>query len=341
MGSNGGGSSTNSISIPRASPPRISTAETMPYRTAGQSRKLAPKRGLDGSLLPDGGNGSGADADGPLMMSSSKRSRTFPAILQTQQSPARNLQAVDPRMTVADVQQQQQQQALASQRSPMVMQMPISSAYPHHQQQQLYYQRQAEYPRHIHHHYPMDAGVPGSARSVAAVAGGVQPLSSTQSQMSNGVGGSAAGLPISAQGPLSSGTPSGANMAMPSIRETMDGPGGGHNSPAILGTREELEWLQFNLRREELEFRKTVFVHEQDLESKRMRIEESRLEVQKREMDVEAKRIEMQTKQVELQMDSLRSLSSMLSQMVTQMSSLVASKSSSKSRRRDSADSNE
>ncbi|KAJ2335753.1 hypothetical protein GGH91_005410 [Coemansia sp. RSA 2671] len=108
-----------------------------------------------------------------------------------------------------------------------------------------------------------------------------------------------------------------------------------------MGTREELEWLQFNLRREELEFRKTVFVHEQDLENKRMRIEENRLEVQKKEMDVEAKRIDMQTKQMELQMDSLRSLSGMLSQMVTQMGSLITSKSDSgsKGRRRDSVDS--
>ncbi|KAJ2476817.1 hypothetical protein IWW47_006280 [Coemansia sp. RSA 2052] len=128
---------------------------------------------------------------------------------------------------------------------------------------------------------------------------------------------------------------------MPSIRETLDAPGAGQCSAAVLGTREELEWLQFNLRREELEFRKTVFVHEQDLETKRMRIEESRLEVQKREMDVEAKRIEMQTKQMDLQMNSLHSLTSMLSQMVAQMSSLITAKSgsASKSRRRDSADS--
>ncbi|KAJ2079883.1 hypothetical protein GGI16_007696, partial [Coemansia sp. S142-1] len=347
MGSNAGGSSANLLSIPRASPPRISAAESLPYRPAGQSRKLAPKRGPDGSLLPDGSNG-GADADGPLMLSSSKRSRTFPAMFQTQHNPANHMQAVDPRLTAADIQQQQQlQQTLASQRSPMAMQMQISSAYPPHQHQQMYYQRQPEYPRHMHHQYPMDAasaavvgGAPNSARSSAAV-GGQQPLSSTQLQMGNGNGvGAAASLPISGQAPLSSSTPSGPNMAMPSIRESQqDAASAGQHSAAVLGTREELEWLQFNLRREELEFRKTVFVHEQDLENKRIRIEENRLEVQKREMDVEAKRIEMQTKQTELQMDSLRSLSGMLSQMVTQMSSLITSKSGSKSRRRDSVDS--
>ncbi|KAJ2736081.1 hypothetical protein IW152_001026 [Coemansia sp. BCRC 34962] len=260
LGGNAEGGSASLLSIPRASPPRISAAESLPYRAAGQSRKLAPKRGLDGSLLPDGGNGAAAttaDADGPLMMSSGKRSRT--------------------------------------------------------------------------------------ARS-SGVAGGQQQqlLAPAQSQMGNGVSGSAAGPPpVSAQAPLSSSTPQGPNMAMSSIRESQDAQSAGQHSAAILGTREELEWLQFNLRREELEFRKTVFVHEQDLENKRMQIEENRLEVQKKEMDVEAKRIDMQTKQMELQMDSLRSLSGMLSQMVTQMSSLIASKSDSgsKGRRRDSVDS--
>ncbi|KAJ2459158.1 hypothetical protein GGF42_001645 [Coemansia sp. RSA 2424] len=351
-----GGSSANLLSIPRVSPPRLSAAESLPYQPAGHLSKIAPKRGLDGSLLPGSG---GADADGPLMMSSSKRSRTFPSMPKTRHSPAHHLQPTDSRVAAADI-QQLQQQALASQRSPMAMQMQVSPAYPQHhqnhhlgqnhsqqqqqQQQQIYYQRMPDHPRHVQYHYPMDAAAvagatPNSARSVAA--GNLQPLAPTQSPMGNGVGGSAAGPPISAQPPLSSSTPLAANTSMPSIRETLDVPGAGQYSAAVLGTREELEWLQFNLRREELEFRKTVFVHEQDLETKRMRIEESRLEVQKREMDVEAKRIEMQTKQMDLQMNSLHSLTSMLSQMVTQMSSLITAKSgsASKSRRRDSADS--
>ncbi|KAJ2493489.1 hypothetical protein IWW37_000578 [Coemansia sp. RSA 2050] len=355
LGGNAEGGSASLLSIPRASPPRISAAESLPYRAAGQSRKLAPKRGLDGSLLPDGGNGAAAttaDADGPLMMSSGKRSRTFPAMLQTRHSPARHVQPVDPRLTAADTQQQLYQSLALQQRSPMTMQMQIPPTYlQQQQQQQLFYQRPPEYPRNLPHHYPMDAaaaamaacGTPNSARS-SGVAGGQQQqlLAPAQSQMGNGVSGSAAGPPpVSAQAPLSSSTPQGPNMAMSSIRESQDAQSAGQHSAAILGTREELEWLQFNLRREELEFRKTVFVHEQDLENKRMQIEENRLEVQKKEMDVEAKRIDMQTKQMELQMDSLRSLSGMLSQMVTQMSSLIASKSDSgsKGRRRDSVDS--
>ncbi|KAJ2413812.1 hypothetical protein H4218_000621 [Coemansia sp. IMI 209128] len=349
LGSNAEGGSANVLSIPRASPPRISAAESLPYRAAGQSRKLAPKRGLDGSLLPDGGNGAttATDADGPVMMSSGKRSRTFPAMLQTRHSPARHVQPADPRQTAADTQQHLHQSLASQQRSPMAMQMQIPPAYLH--QQPLYYQRPPEHPRNIPYHYPMDAavaaaaacGTPNSARSTGAAGGQQQLLAPTQPQMGNGIGGAAAGPPVAAQAPLSSSTPQGANMAMPSIRETQDAPGAAQHSAAIMGTREELEWLQFNLRREELEFRKTVFVHEQDLENKRMRIEENRLEVQKKEMDVEAKRIDMQTKQMELQMDSLRSLSGMLSQMVTQMGSLITSKSDSgsKGRRRDSVDS--
>ncbi|KAJ2747558.1 hypothetical protein GGI20_000383 [Coemansia sp. BCRC 34301] len=343
------GSNADLLSIPRASPPRLTAAESLPYQPASHSRKIAPKRGPDGSLLPD--SSGGTDADGPLMMSSSKRSRTFPAMLQTRHSPGHLLQPADPRATAVDM-QQLQQQTMAPHRSPMAMQMQVSSAYSQHhhhhlsqqQQQQLYYQRMPDHPRHIQHHYPTDAAAvagtaPNSARSFAA--GSLQPLASTQSPMGNGIGGSATGPPVSMQPPLSSSTPSAANVAMPSIRETLDAPGTGQHSAAVLGTREELEWLQFNLRREELEFRKTVFVHEKDLESKRMRIEETRLDVQKREMEVEAKRIEMQTKQMDLHMDSLRSLTSMLGQMVGQMSTLVAAKSGSgsKSRRRDSADS--
>ncbi|KAJ2788078.1 hypothetical protein GGI15_000099, partial [Coemansia interrupta] len=49
------------VSIPRASPPRIANTESLPYRLMGQARKIAPKRGADGSVEH-------GDGDGPTMM---------------------------------------------------------------------------------------------------------------------------------------------------------------------------------------------------------------------------------------------------------------------------------
>ncbi|KAJ1937269.1 hypothetical protein EC988_007941, partial [Linderina pennispora] len=73
---------STSLSVPRASPPRIASAESMPH---GQQlvRKIAPKRGLD-------------DDDTPTMLGG-KRSRTFPTMaLVNGRSPAQFLPAKAP-----------------------------------------------------------------------------------------------------------------------------------------------------------------------------------------------------------------------------------------------------
>ncbi|KAJ1845750.1 hypothetical protein LPJ70_002364, partial [Coemansia sp. RSA 2708] len=97
----------------------------------------------------------------------------------------------------------------------------------------------------------------------------------------------------------------------------------GAGEDIVQGTREDLEWLQLNLRREELEFRKTMFEHDQELEGKRVRLEEHRLENQRREMDLESKRLDVQRRQLDMQIESLQSLTSMLGQMVSQMGSML------------------
>ncbi|KAJ2563601.1 hypothetical protein GGH12_002465 [Coemansia sp. RSA 1822] len=192
------------VSVPRStSPPRIAMAESLPV-SYKQARKIAPKRGTEVSA--------DTEADGPVMMSNNKRSRTLPSILQNRRSPGRQL---------TPLQQQHRQRA-----------QPSMSAHP----------------RHL-------------------------------------------ALP---------------NTTLPDTTQ---------------GTREELDWLQFNLRREELEFRKLMFVHDQELETKRVKLEEQRLENQRRETELESKRLDVQRMQLDTQIESLKSVTSMLGQMVSQMGS--------------------
>ncbi|KAJ2481822.1 hypothetical protein EV174_003383 [Coemansia sp. RSA 2320] len=348
----GGGSDASVLSVPRTSPPRISAAESLPYRTAsGQTRKLAPKRGADGTAMADGG--AGADADAPPMMNSSKRSRTFPASLHARHSPTRHLQLANSHISAAaaaEIQQQHPQLAM----HPQVLAANLQYQHSHPQQQQhqqSLYQRLPEYARAYYHIESAASGVPvaGGGSGVRSLAsGGGMPLAgSAISPMGiSGAGNQVMmAMPPTPVQPLSSGTPSaaaGAATAICNMREAHGtAPAETRHSEAIQGTREELEWLQFRLRREELEFRKMVFVHEQDLEAKRMRVEESRLDVQRREMDIEGRRIEMQAKQMDLQIESLKSMSAMLTQMVSQMGLLISAKSgsagSSKTHRRDSS----
>ncbi|KAJ2502466.1 hypothetical protein GGI11_007718, partial [Coemansia sp. RSA 2049] len=101
---------------------------------------------------------------------------------------------------------------------------------------------------------------------------------------------------------------------------------------AVQGTREELEWLQFNLRREELEFRKSVFAQEQELETKRVRLEERRLDIKRHELELEGKRVDMQQRQVDLQLETMKSMSTMLSQMTKQMGNMLGAASATSTR---------
>ncbi|KAJ2212478.1 hypothetical protein EV179_004660, partial [Coemansia sp. RSA 487] len=90
-GSNAGSGSgnangVNGLSVPRGSPPRISATESLPlpYRMMQFGRKIAPKRDADNVSSIDGAD---MGSDPPNMMSSSKRSRTFPASMQNRRSP--------------------------------------------------------------------------------------------------------------------------------------------------------------------------------------------------------------------------------------------------------------
>ncbi|KAJ2242322.1 hypothetical protein GGH97_003962, partial [Coemansia sp. RSA 475] len=218
------------VSVPRStSPPRIAMAESLPV-SYKQARKIAPKRGTE--------VGGDTEADGPIMMSNNKRSRTLPSILQNRRSPGRQL---------TPLQQQHRQ------RSPLLLQQITQQ-----QQQQQLHQRMYE----------------NGTRYVFDATG--RPTTAT--------------LPIShmpMHSPASATAPSNAHPRHSAHLPTTD---------TAQGTREELDWLQFNLRREELEFRKLMFVHDQELETKRMRLEEQRLENQRRETELESKRLDVQRK---------------------------------------------
>ncbi|KAJ1860467.1 hypothetical protein LPJ73_001357 [Coemansia sp. RSA 2703] len=292
------------VSIPRASPPRLANTESLPYRLMGQTRKIAPKRGADGSTEV-------ADGDGPTMMSESKRSRTFPTMMPNHGSPpgrgSSNDQRSAQQMHALMQQQQQQQQhqhAPRPQRSPMNiqhLQIPPSSQQQQHQHQQY---RLLENGR-----YSLDIGTrPATATlplmPIPSPMGGVNQVPSSAGHQATAAGGS-----------------------VPVVREPQENnsnSGGQVQAGMPTGSREELEWLQFNLRREELEFRKNAFAHEQEMETQRVRLESHRLEIQKREMELEAKRIETQQRQMDVQVESLRSLTTMLGQMVGQMGALIA-----------------
>ncbi|KAJ1730989.1 hypothetical protein LPJ61_002754 [Coemansia biformis] len=290
------------FSVPRSSPPpSISATESMPLPTrmplAG--RKIAPKRELDG-CSPDAGG-----ADAPPMMAGGKRSRTFPAGPLNHQSPSG--QHLQPHQLHPQ-----------PQRSPLLLQQITMQ-----QQQQRVYESGGRYPYD-------PAGRPSTANLPP------QPLSAAgdNATMTTAATAAAAAAMATSQaaGTLhphlhqvqyfphhqhaqhqQSMAPSGNSVA--SMRDP-------HEMTAIAqqgatqGTREELEWLQFSLRREELEFRKMMFVREQELEARRVRVEEQRLENQQREAELESERMAISRQQMDLQVESLKTLTAMLGQMV-------------------------
>ncbi|KAJ2499865.1 hypothetical protein GGH96_003208 [Coemansia sp. RSA 1972] len=254
------------VSVPRStSPPRIAMAESLPA-SYKQARKIAPKRGTEADT---------AEADGPIMMSNNKRSRTLPSILQNRRSPGRQL---------TPLQQQHRQ------RSPLLLQQ-ITLQQQQQQQQQLHQRMYENGAR-----YMLDAtGRPTTA---------TLPISHMPMHS-----------PASATAPSMTSHARQRHLALPNTS------GPDTDTANVQGTREELDWLQFNLRREELEFRKLMFVHDQELETKRVRLEEQRLENQRRETELESKRLDVQRKQLDTQIESLKSVTSMLGQMVSQMGS--------------------
>ncbi|KAJ2818638.1 hypothetical protein IWW50_005746, partial [Coemansia erecta] len=242
---------------------------------------IAPKRGNEGAAVD------GSD-DAPIMMSSNKRSRTLPAILQNRRSPGRQLTP------------QHQQQP---HRSPLQLQQ-----IPGHQaQQQRLYENGSRY------------AFDGAGRPATAT------LPMMQMQMPSPAAAASGQMPASLvsvvhqQQHHHQARQRHASIQATGTHEPQDTVQGG----AVQGTREELDWLQFNLRREELEYRKAMFVHDQELESKRVRLEEHRLENQRREMELESKRLEVQHRQLDMQMESLKSLTSMLGQMVSRLGSAL------------------
>ncbi|KAJ2613679.1 hypothetical protein H4S08_002067 [Coemansia sp. RSA 1365] len=264
-----------SISIPRStSPPRISVADSMPmtYHVNTHGRKIAPKRGAEG--------GEGGDDDLPVMMSSSKRSRTLPAILQNRQSPGN-----------VHHHHHHQKTQLSNQQVQLLRQ--------HQQLQQPHYE--------------------GGIRQHAYDAGG-RPSTVTLPM-----------IPMASPGPSAGADPNKHSVAPPTantqqrhnhqlaatsgVRDTHD-TGCASMTGAVQGTREELDWLQLNLRREELEFRKHVFAKEQELENKRMLLEERRLENQRRETDIERERLGTRRQEVDMQLETLRLLTTLLGRIV-------------------------
>ncbi|KAJ2848152.1 hypothetical protein IWW36_003472 [Coemansia brasiliensis] len=280
---------SNSISAPRNSPPRIEAAESMPVGSSStvQGRRIAPKRGSDGDEVHEG--------DGPVMMSSNKRSRTMPSIMQNRLSPGHQYP-------------HHYHHHHHPQRSPLPLQQATMQLQQYQQQQQQ--QRMYEN---------------GSSRLVFDTVG--RPSTATLPMMQL----SMQSPVVATNGPMAVSNvhqhqhvpprhhPTQASTAPPNMQEAAETASSG----VIQGTREELEWLQFNLRREELDFRKVVFAHDQSLENKRIQLEEYRIENQRREMELESKRLDVHKQQLDIQIESLKSLTSMLGQMVSQMSTAM------------------
>ncbi|KAJ2550220.1 hypothetical protein EV175_004153, partial [Coemansia sp. RSA 1933] len=297
-GSNNNG--TGGLSVPGGDPPRITSTESLPlpYRIMAYGRKIAPKRDSNNASPVDGAEMSG---EVPNMMGPSKRSRTLPATMQIQRSPGfgqsqskqpSQLLTLDPRYANNSTQQQQQQQ------------------HPH--QQQRYYENSSRYTHEM-------AGRPSTATLPMML-----PLASPMGNSSQAV----LTQPASASSALPPPPQNYPQQLMANNGPLRDAYDHGHtrsvsNPGAIQGTREELEWLQFNLRREELEFRKTVFAQEQELEAKRVRLEERRLEIKRHELELEGKRADMQRQQMDLQLETMKSMATMLNQMTKQMSSIA------------------
>ncbi|KAJ2453595.1 hypothetical protein EV183_002120 [Coemansia sp. RSA 2336] len=231
------------------------------------------------------------DSDQPVKMSSNKRSRTMPSITQNRLSPGH---------------QYPHHYLHHPQRSPL----PLQQASIHLQQQQQQQQQQQRMYEN------------GAARMVYDAAG--RPSTATlpmmQMSMQSPVATSNGPLAVSNmhQHHMPRSHPTPANM-----HEAAETPSSG----AIQGTREELEWLQFNLRREELEFRKVVFTHDKSLEKKRLQLEEQRIEAQRQEMELEKKRLDVHKQQLDIQIESLKSLTATLVEAVSQISTALGPKS--------------
>ncbi|KAJ2160504.1 hypothetical protein GGF46_002204 [Coemansia sp. RSA 552] len=294
--------SQRTVSVPRSSsppPPRIAAAESLPlpYRIPAQERKIAPKRGAEAAT--------DADSDVPVMMSGGKRSRTLPSVLQNRRSPGRQQQ-----------QQQHMQPPHRTRRSPLLLQqITLQQA-----QQQRFLDNSGR--------YAYDAAVRPSTATL--------PMIPTHSPIASTSGGGSGGGPMAATVALTAGTQQPWPQQQPQQQPQLTANATAHEPDpssygtaqqaapgAVQGTREELEWLQLGLRRDELEFRKMVFVHDQELETKRVRLEEHRLENQRREMELETRRMDVQKRQIDVQIESLKSLTSMLGQMVGQMGTLL------------------
>ncbi|KAJ2398723.1 hypothetical protein GGI23_003075 [Coemansia sp. RSA 2559] len=290
----------NGLSVPGGSPPKITATESLPlpYRMMAYSRKIAPKRDVDNASPNDGVE---AGSDVPNMMGSSKRSRTFPATMQKRNSPGSN-----------PTQSKQSSQLLTVE--------PRHVSNTQQLQQQRYYENGTRYTYEI-------AGRPSTATLPMML-----PLVSPMGNSSQGVppqsASASSAAPLQQQQHQHQYYPQPPTPSMPNNGSFRDAYDHDHarsvsNPGAIQGTREELEWLQFNLRREELEFRKTVFAQEQELEIKRVRLEEHRLEIKRHELDLEGKRFDMQQRQMDLQLETMKSMSAMLGQVTRQIGNMA------------------
>ncbi|KAJ2770945.1 hypothetical protein IWQ57_002431 [Coemansia nantahalensis] len=283
------------LSVPRRlTPPCILATESMPllHRMPGSGRKIAPKRGLEGSAA--------GDMDTPPAINGGKRSRTLPAPIQSYQGPGLRL----PQHYLHHVPPDQQ--------SPPLLQ---------HQQHQRIYEagvrapyevvgrQAAAAPPMMPPKSPATAAPPVTLPQGAAVLHPHYPHQQQQHPQS--------ATPSEGNAPGMRG-PHEAAAAAAAAAASATSPG------AVQGTREELEWLQFNLRREELEFRKAAFVREQDLEARRVRLEEQRLENQRRDAELEGERLAVSRRQMDLQVESLKALTTMLEHMVGHMATATA-----------------
>ncbi|KAJ2715731.1 hypothetical protein H4R19_001040 [Coemansia spiralis] len=283
---------SGTLSMPRIpSPPGISATESMPlpHRVPTSGRKIAPKRGLE-----DSGTAEAADMDGPPTMNGGKRSRTLPSLMQNRLSPG-----LQPPQHYAHHLPQDQ-------RSPVQLQHQRTYEATVRTPHEMYVRQTAPSLPTMPPKSPAAASSAAAATQAAAAAAAavLQPQSLKHYPHHS-----------HHRNPQPA-APSEVNIAgMRDPHDTaMTGPLIGAQ-----GTREELEWLQFSLRREELEFRKQMFVREQDLETRRVRLEEQRLENQRRDADLESERLAVSRRQMDLQVESLKTMTTMLEHMVGHM----------------------
>ncbi|KAJ2656384.1 hypothetical protein IWW48_005061 [Coemansia sp. RSA 1200] len=339
--------STNSntgLSVPRGSPPMITATESLPlpYRMMAFSRKIAPKRDTDNANPTEGADIGG---DVPAMMSASKRSRTFPAMMQNRRSPVFN--PVQSKQTthpltmdlrnVNNAYHVQQHQKQHPQQHPQQQQQLLHQQQQQQQQQQRYYENGLKYTYEASSR-PSTATLP-MMPIASPMGGGSQAVPPQPTSASSAIPLQHYPQPVTPSLPNNNtitNTTTTNNNTTTSGGAFQDTNEHSHarsvSISAVQGTREELEWLQFNLRREELEFRKSVFAQEQELETKRVRLEERRLDIKRHELELEGKRVDMQQRQVDLQLETMKSMSTMLSQMTKQMGNMLGAASTTNTR---------